>query len=77
MKSGLKLLSDPMVGWIRNRFGRGDTEDQFSAQTQSQVSKVIWDWPQDEPFRVEKALEKHPELRDDPRAVIELSLIHI
>lgn len=74
MKSGLKLLSDPMVGWIRNRFGRGDTEEQYAAQTQSQVSKVIWDWPQDEPFRVEKALEKYPELRDDPRAVIEFAV---
>jgi len=74
MKSGLKLLSDPMVGWIRNRFGRGDTEEQYAAQTQSQVSKVIWDWPQDEPFRVEKALENHPELRDDPRAVIEFAV---
>nr|MBC8290488.1 serine/threonine protein kinase [Planctomycetota bacterium] len=74
MKSGLKLLSDPMVGWIRDRFGRGDTEEQYAVQTQSQVSKVIWDWPQDEPFRVEKALEQYPELRDNPRAVIEFAV---
>lgn len=74
MKSGLKLLSDPMVGWIRGRFGRSDTADQHAARTQSQVTQVILDWPQSVPFRVEKVLERYPELRDDPRAIIEFAV---
>ena len=41
---------------------------------QSVVSKVIWDWPDSKPFRVEAVLESHPELVDSTRALIDLAV---
>lgn len=40
----------------------------------SLVSKVIWDWPEGEPVRVDVALQRHPELKASPRAVVELAI---
>lgn len=74
MKSGLQILSDPMVGWIRERIGGIESSEQRIARDQSQVDAVILDWPEDEPFRVAKAFEKYPELIDNPRAIIEFAV---
>lgn len=40
----------------------------------SLVSKVFCEWPEDEPVRVEVALERFPQLRDSSRAIIELAI---
>lgn len=41
---------------------------------QSVVSKVIWDWPDSKPFRVEAVLKSHPQLADSARAMIDLAV---
>lgn len=63
-----------MIDWFLSKFGRNDTVQQLAPKTQSPISRVIWDWPTDEPFRVEKALAENPELADDPRAIIEFAV---
>jgi serine/threonine protein kinase len=63
-----------MMDWFLSKFGRDDSVRQLTPKTQSPISKVIWDWPTDEPFRVEKAIEENPELADDPRALIEFAV---
>ena len=63
-----------MIDWILGKFGRGETLQQLNPNSQSPISKVIWDWPTDEPFRVEKAFEQNPDLVDDPRALIEFAV---
>ena len=44
------------------------------AEEHSLVSKVIWDWPEGEPVRVDVALERFPQLLDSPRAIVELAI---
>jgi len=44
------------------------------AEERSLVSRVIWDWPEGEPVRVNVALERFPQLLDIPRAIIELAI---
>jgi serine/threonine protein kinase len=63
-----------MIDWFLSKFGRGDTVGQVAPRTQSPISRVIWDWPTDEPFRVEQALRENPDLADDPRALIEFAI---
>lgn len=54
--------------------GKQNSEPTQPAIEPSLVSKVFDDWPEDEPIRVEIALERFPQLRDSSRAVIELAI---
>ena len=44
------------------------------AENHSLISKVIWDWPEGEPVRVNAALERFPQLLETPRAIVELAI---
>ncbi|MDA1164484.1 MAG: protein kinase [Planctomycetota bacterium] len=44
------------------------------AEERSLISKVIWEWPEGQPVRVERAVADFPELRNSPRALVELAI---
>lgn len=53
---------------------RRDQESTRPVVEQSLISDVIWDWPKNEPIRVDIALKRFPELRGSPRALIDLAI---
>lgn len=54
--------------------GKQNFEPTVPAEERSLVSKVIWDWPEGEPVRVDAALEQFPQLLEAPRAIVELAI---
>jgi hypothetical protein len=46
-------------------------EQTLPAEQHSLISKVIWDWPEGEPVRVDVALARYPQLLDMPRGIVE------
>ena len=54
--------------------GKQNFEQTVPAEEHSLVSKVIWDWPEGEPVRVDAALEQFPQLLEAPRAIVELAI---
>ena len=54
--------------------GKQSFEPTEEVVQRSLVSKVVCEWPEDEPVRVEVALERFPQLRDSSRAIIELAI---
>lgn len=54
--------------------GLRQAESTRPAEEHSLVSRVIWDWPKGEPVRVDVALERYPQLKESPRAVVELAI---
>ncbi|MFT4555584.1 MAG: serine/threonine protein kinase [Planctomycetaceae bacterium] len=54
--------------------GKRNFEQTVPAEERSLVSKVIWDWPEGEPVRVDAALEQFPQLLETPRAIVELAI---
>lgn len=54
--------------------GRRNFEETLPAEEPSLISKVIWDWPEGEPVRVDVALARFPQLRDTPRGIVELAI---
>lgn len=70
-----------MIGFLRKLglAGVASTRKPRSERTvpdvaQSLVSQIIWSWPDSRPFRVQSALEAHPELAESARAVIDLAV---
>jgi serine/threonine protein kinase len=54
--------------------GKRNFEQTLPAEERSLISKVIWDWPEGEPVRVDAALERFPQLLETPRAIVELAI---
>lgn len=54
--------------------GKRNFEQTLSAEQHSLVSRVIWEWPEGEPVRVEAALARFPQLLETPRAIVELAI---
>lgn len=54
--------------------GKRNFEQTQPAEDRSLISKVIWDWPEGEPVRVEAALGRYPQLLETPRAIVELAI---
>jgi serine/threonine protein kinase len=48
--------------------------DDLSSIRQTMASEVIWAWPENEPIRVERALELYPELAECNRAMLEIAI---
>jgi hypothetical protein len=46
--------------------GKRNFEQTLPAEERSLISKVIWDWPEGEPVRVDAALERFPQLLEPP-----------
>ena len=54
--------------------GRRNFEETLPAEEYSLISKVIWDWPEGEPVRVDVALARYPQLLDTPRGIVEVAI---
>jgi tRNA A-37 threonylcarbamoyl transferase component Bud32 len=54
--------------------GRRNFEETLPAEEHSLISKVIWDWPEGEPVRVDVALARYPQLLDTPRGIVEVAI---
>jgi tetratricopeptide (TPR) repeat protein len=53
---------------------RSSKQDEFSPVRQTIASEVIWNWAEDEPIRVERAIELYPELAECNRAMLEIAV---
>lgn len=64
-----RIASMRVVSTLR---GRPETTD--AVRRQSLAQKILNNWPDNEPIRVERALELYPELQNSDRAFIELAI---
>lgn len=54
--------------------GKRNFEPTLPVEQHSLISDVMWDWPEDEPVRVDVAVARFPQLLDSPRAIVELAI---
>jgi serine/threonine protein kinase len=54
--------------------GKRNFEPTLPVEQHSLISNVLWDWPEDEPVRVDVAVARFPLLLDSPRAIVELAI---